>query len=123
MQNTIDLETGRCFFHYTTREAAFDHILPTRQLRFSTYEQMRDPLENSPWQFVGAYFVDPTDPTRGEKHLLDFYRGSHSIFRLAHLLAVTVNAEGYSVDGEDFANGWGRARMWEQYAEEHARVR
>jgi hypothetical protein len=122
MRETIDLETADCFFHYTTREAAFDHIIPTRQLRFSTYEQMRDPLESRPWQFIGAYFVDPKDPNRGEKKLFNFYRGSHSVFRLAHLLALTVDAEGYSEDGQRFARGWARARMWEQYAENHAGV-
>jgi hypothetical protein len=83
---------------------------------------MRDPLESRPWQFTGAYFVDPNDPHRGEKQLFSFYRGSHSIFRLAHLLALTVDADGYSTDGARFAKGWARARMWEQYAENHAGV-
>jgi hypothetical protein len=122
MQKTIDLETSDCFFHYTTREAAFEHILPTQRLRFSAYEQMRDPLENRPWQFVGAFFVDSEDPQRGERQYFEFTRGSHSVFRLAHLLALTVDAQGYSADGEHFAKGWARARMWEQYAENHAGI-
>jgi len=119
---TIDLETSDCFFHYTTREAAFEHILPTGQLRFSTYEQMRDPLESRPWQFTGAWFVNPENPHLGEKQLFSFYRGSHGVFRLAHLLALTVDAKGYAPDAEHFAKGWSRARMWEQYAENHVGV-
>lgn len=119
---TIDLETSNCFFHYTTREAAFEHILPTGQLRFSTYEQMRDPLESRPWQFTGAWFVNPENPHLGEEQLFSFYRGSHGVFQLAHLLALTVDAGGYAPDAEHFAKGWSRARMWEQYAENHAGV-
>jgi hypothetical protein len=119
---TIDLETSDCFFHYTTREAAFEHILPTAQLRFSTYERMRDPLESRPWQFTGAWFVNPENPHLGEKQLFGFYQGSHGVFRLAHLLALTVDAKGYAPDAEHFAKGWSRARMWEQYAENHAGV-
>ncbi len=119
---TIDLDTSECFFHYTTREAAFEHILPTQRLRFSTYEQMRDPLESRPWQFTGAWFVNPENPHLGETQLFSFYQGSHGVFRLAHLLALTVDAEGYASNAEHFAKGWSRARMWEQYAENHAGV-
>jgi hypothetical protein len=39
-----------------------------------------------------------------------------------HLLALTVDAEGYAPDAEHFAKGWSRARMWEQYAQNHAGV-
>lgn len=123
VQETIDVETSACFFHYTTRQAAFDHILPEQRLRFSTYEAMRDPLESRPWQFTGAWFVQPReDPYLPEKQLFSFLNGSHRVFQLAHLLALTVDAEGYSAGGERFAKGWARARMWEQYAENHAGV-
>ena len=48
---------GDYFFHYTTRDAAFGHILPTRKLRMSPYSAMRDPLEKQevavPWQLLG----------------------------------------------------------------------
>lgn len=45
----ISLDTSKCFFHYTTREAAFSDIIPRRRLRFSTYALMRDQLENKQW--------------------------------------------------------------------------
>ena len=32
--------------HYTTAEAAFEHILPEERLRMSPYADMRDPIEN-----------------------------------------------------------------------------
>lgn len=51
-----------------------------------------------------------------------FSRVAQEIFRLAHLLAFTIDAPGYSRAGQHFAAGWARARMWEQYAEKHAGV-
>lgn len=123
MRETIDIDTSGCFFHYTTREAALEHIVPTRKLRFSPYEQMRDPLESRPPQFTGSWFVQPgEDPHLREKQLFAFYRGSHGVFRQAHLLAFTVDAEGYEPGAEKFAQGWSRARMWEHYAERHAGI-
>lgn len=59
----IDLDTSRCFFHYTTREAAFGDIIPRRRLRFSTYARMRDPMENKQWAFPAAYWVRNDEPT------------------------------------------------------------
>ena len=119
---TIDLDTSECFFHYTTREAAFEHILPTGKLRFSTYEQMRDPMENR-WRWGGAWFISPEeDPRVREKLFFEFLRGSQGIFRQAHLLALTVDAEDYAPNAEWFKRGWSRARMWEHYAEKHAGV-
>src|SRR4029077_1004609 len=62
------------------------------------------------------------DPHFGEKRLMSFYQGSHGLFQRAHLLALTVDAEGYSPGAKQFAEGWSRARMWEQYAEKHMGV-
>jgi hypothetical protein len=123
VKETIDLDTPKCFFHYTTREAALEHIVPSGKLRFSTYERMRDPLESRPPQFTGSWFVAPEEePHLREKQLFQFYRGSHGVFEQAHLLAFTVDAEDYEPGAEKFAQGWSRARMWEHYAEKHAGI-
>jgi len=47
------------FFHYTTREAAFAHILPERQLRLSPYSKVNDPMESK-------------SGVRPSRHLLDW---------------------------------------------------
>ena len=39
---------GDYLYHYTTREAAFEHILPDRTLLLSPAHRMRDPLESNP---------------------------------------------------------------------------
>jgi hypothetical protein len=123
MQETIDLDTSKCFFHYTTRDAAFGDIVPRRRLRFSSYGRMCDPLENQPWQWIGEWSVSPQhDPRLGENKFMDFNRRARDVFRLAQLLALTKDADNYGAEAADFAKGWARARMWEQYSENHGGV-
>jgi len=46
------LPSGKYFFHYTTRDRAFQDILPSGKLKFSSLNEMRDPLENKRWLFL-----------------------------------------------------------------------
>ena len=117
---SLDIRTEDCFFHYTTREASFDYILPSGQLRFSPYWEMRDPLENTPWTWMASWSPFQKEPGLPEKKLYGFWRNTHSVFRLAHLLAFTIDTPG--ADRSAFAQGWFRPRMWEQYAEDHQGV-
>jgi hypothetical protein len=118
----IHLDTTACFFHYTTREAAFGDIVPRKRLRFSAYERMRDPMENKQWTFPAAWFVKDDEPIESrEQAYFEFHHLAAEIFKLAHLLALTVDAP-YPRPDEEFGRGWSRARMWEQYAEEHRGV-
>lgn len=119
----MDETPGSLFFHYTTREAAFEHILPTRSLAFSPYSRMRDPLENRRWGFVGSMRGD-SGPEH-EQAWFSFHRHANEIRDSAKLLSLAVDADCENDDGDDaelFARGWSRARMWEQYAENHAGV-
>lgn len=116
------MDTPKCFFHYTTREAAFGHILPSRKLRFSPYEQMRDPMENKEWSWRASWPVDNPDLEAEdplEEAFFYFQELARKIRLQAHLLALTVDAPDYPAPAEEFAKGWARARMWEQYAENH----
>lgn len=113
------------FFHYTTRDAAFEHILPSKTLRFSPYDRMRDPLENKAWRFGGAYWMDPVTveeghPDHPESAFFQFERSANTIKASAKLLSLTLDAPMDDVPSEWFSRGWSRARMWEQYAEAHA---
>jgi len=125
MRLTIILDTANCFFHYTTRDVAFEHILPNGKLKFSTYDQMRDPLENKDWSWSGSWPVDNPDLDAEdplEDAFFNFQEPARWIRKQAHLLALTVDAPGYSSHANGFAKGWARARMWEQYGENHAGV-
>jgi len=105
--------------HYTTAEAAFEHIVPSGELRLSPYSRMRDPLENHDLAFGGAGFrTDIIDETYSR--VMDMIRRTRNEVRL---LSFTVDAtEGYSERDTPFQRAWARARLWEQYAEKHAGV-
>jgi hypothetical protein len=120
----MGLDTQKCLFHYTTREAAFEHILPARKFRLSTYGEMRDPLENKDLHLPAGWFEGGGDEKNKEQAYATFMRATAEIRRRAHLLAFTVDADvyAYSPHASSFAAGWSRARMWEHYAEQHAGV-
>lgn len=119
------LEHGKVLFHYTTREAAFEHILPDKQLRFSPYTEMRDPLENK-WLFRCSYTVPTHMPDEHPDHpertreCLELHAAR--IRESAKVLSLTLDADGFAAPDSLFGRGWSRARMWEQYAENHAGV-
>lgn len=113
-------EPGENLFHYTTREAAFEHILPTGRLRFSRHRDMRDPLEYKEWLIPG-HTVGGIADDRLSNLMRGFHRALAERRGSAHLLSLaTDDAEDF--DREPFWRGWSRGRMWEQYAEDHAGV-
>ena len=86
---------------------------------------MRDPLENK-WIFSYWYEVpdgmtddDPEHPGQAVAFIED--RASR-IRESAKVLSLTLDTEGLEESDELFGRGWARARMWEQYAENHAGV-
>lgn len=119
------LDHGEVLFHYTTREAALEHIVPDRQLRLSPYSAMRDPLENK-WLFHCSYSVPDdmpdSDPEHPERTAELIKREAAAIREGAKVLSLTLDAEAFGRGAELFGRGWARARMWEQYAENHAGV-
>jgi len=122
----IRLDPGRYFFHYTTREAAFGGILPSRRLRLSPYGAMRDPLENQQWRFTfsGRGASDDAAVIRDAAEQDEFERRANEETRArSHLLSLTIDADPQD-DGErpPFCFGGARARMWEQYAERYRGV-
>jgi hypothetical protein len=123
----LDFPIGKCLFHYTTREAAFGHILPMRELRMPSLQQMRDPLENKTW-LLGAgggwtgRGAEAAEKADQEFAFFQFNLLANSIRERARLLALTTDADGYSPSGSEFARGWARPRMWENYGENHEGV-
>jgi hypothetical protein len=83
---------------------------------------MRDPMENKEWSWRGSWPVDNRDLDAEDPLEEAFFRFQELARRIreqAHLLALTVDAPDYPIHAEDFAKGWARARMWEQYGENH----
>lgn len=121
----MDFERGESFFHYTTREGAFEHIMPTGRLRFSRYLDMRDPLENKLWRFIGGAWGEKPRAEQ-DRQLAGYFEFDHlanQIRERSFLLSMTIDASPEeSGEDEPFCRGWARARMWEQYAENHAGV-
>jgi hypothetical protein len=89
---------------------------------------MRDPLENKAWRpQPAAYWADPAkgapgDPGHPETNYWQLTAWAAEIWDQAHLLAFTVDADDYLPEKEVFSRGWARARMWEQYGEDHSGV-
>jgi len=122
----IRLDPDKYFFHYTTRDAAFGGILPSRRLRLSPYGVMRDPLENQQWKFTftGRGARDDATVIADVAEQTEFERRANEETRArSHLLSLTIDADPQA-DGErpPFCFGWARARMWEQYAERYRGV-
>jgi hypothetical protein len=113
--------------HYTSAEAAFDHILPEGKLRLSPYARMRDPLENRDLTFVGSLPLDGEPEELVLEELTDLMDDASLRIRRIRdrmlLLSFTVDATAdYSDGDEPFMRAWARARMWEQYASNHEGV-
>lgn len=122
------MEYGRYFFHYTKWKTASERIIPSGTLRLSPYSQMRDPLEAmAPMLGAGASYA-PGDEEAAERMGRTHYEAQEEIGRLrscTKVLSLTVDAEWAAEVPEydrRFGMGWARARMWEQYAENHTGV-
>ena len=117
-------QPGDFFFHYTTRQAAFQHILPALQLRLSPALVMRDPLESNPALVSGSWYVsdDPKAQRAVEATVMQASLDLQQLRRCSKVLCLTIDALDYVGDAEIFGRGYARARMWEQYAEKHKGV-
>jgi hypothetical protein len=110
---------GQWLAHYTKSATAFEHILPTKQLRMSPYHRMRDPTENKDLILSGRGWREQPDARaawvgalRGVKRIRDGMR----LLSLTHDDAAPNDVE------PTFACCWARPRTWEQYADEHRGV-
>jgi hypothetical protein len=116
------LEGKRYVFHYTKAETALTHILPSRMLRLSPYENLNDPRESRQWLFT----VVAPEGALGPGQSLE--RGR----RMSDLLKSCSRVCCFCSDGLPFqrqgnldlanvpdATGWAHASMWAHYAADH----
>lgn len=108
-------EQGRYAYHYTTSNAAFQHILPSGQLRLNSLAKLRDPIENKDWfrqLWTGLW------PLKEVEH---FYHVVNKTTHETKLVSFTLDAP-IQDRSPEYARGYARPRMWEQYAENHMGV-
>lgn len=111
-------DPGRWIYHYTKREAAFSSIVPSGRLRLSAYALLGDPLEAREW---GLRYTDSERDPIGAP-LEQVHAATTELKRVAKVLSLSVDAEGYPSILQEFGSGLARPHMWDQYAENHQGV-
>jgi len=108
-------------FHYTSRDSLLA-ILDSGNLRLNTPSRMNDPRERTQW--IPEKIVHPeggvspaTMQIKDEVHdQIDLQLRLSA--RVACLTSDRTPSAGAG-PGTNFHRGWGRARMWEQYGQQH----
>lgn len=111
-------EPGPWLGHYTTAAIAFEHIVPTGQLRMSPYHLMRDPAENKDLLPSAAV---PRGQEHAEREYFAAIRKLKEERDRVRLLSFTSDVS-YEPRAKIFGCCWARPRLWEQYADTHRGV-
>lgn len=119
-----DLEDPHQYlYHYTTRQAALDAILPTGRIRLGLLRHTNDPREAKEWRFGGATPPGETGISNEEylETMLDAARLAQATTKL---LCLTRDDPVGSMrpPNEIFGRGFSHSRMWTQYADGHRGV-
>jgi hypothetical protein len=115
-------EHGQFFFHYTTADTAFRHILPSGELRLSPYSRMRDPLEAKAWHMSVVGFRGDEDRDSEFRRFWELQEWVYRAREQSKLLSLSIDGPHYAGELEEFTRGYARASMWELYADRHAGV-
>jgi hypothetical protein len=110
-------EHGQFVYHYTTRDAGFAHIIPTGTMRFSSMAAMRDPVENKDW--LEGLLAPITWPDEDVERVIELV---HATLETTKILSLTLDSPLDRGTSAEYARGYARPRMWEQYAENHQGV-
>ena len=113
-----DLDPGeRYLYHYTSAES-LARILDAGTLRLGPYANTNDPRENREWFPSMSMGPDFDEVATG----FDFFRMGRDVGsalrRRASLACLTMDRTPTGF-GSSFGRGWGRPRMWSQYADAH----
>jgi hypothetical protein len=106
---------GELFFHYTTADAAFRHILPSGTLRLRPYNTMRDPLEAKEWHLGGVGWGEI------EQEFFATYSLAQRAKQCSKLLSLSIDTPAADEESS-FGRGYALASMWELYGDAHAGV-
>jgi len=104
-------------FHYTTVATALKHILANRQLRLGSPTNTNDPFESEP------HSVGLTGEAQPVEAMFPLFQLAGRLFRdRCRLACLTRSGPNSWSSAPGFGNGFMRARMWAQYADNHAGV-
>jgi hypothetical protein len=114
-------DQDRFLYHYTSAKTAIDYILKHKQLKLGRYINTNDPKETKTWQFsIGT----------NENLDLSGYSLTEISERFTQALKHKTNLACFSQDEaltgdhtrDIYARGFGKSRMWAQYADNHKGV-
>ena len=120
MSNVIDLNKPfqideNLLFHYTKHNTAIENIIPNMTLRFNSFTSTNDPLE-----FFNFHFTSITSssyPHWGD--LIIKGKGINELRNKTKFTSFCIDKE-YDKSYEIiYHRGFGKSRMWSQYAENH----
>src|SRR5437016_1533783 len=108
---------GEFLFHYTGTDKALRYILPDARLRLSSFAGTNDPRETRDWLFTLACRAKEAPPGEALRISKDLSRAIKGLTRVACFC-------GNSPRGAALPelNGPFHARMWAQYADNHAGI-
>jgi hypothetical protein len=115
-------DAGNLLAHYTRADTAFDRILPSGMLRMNPYSRMRDPFEYKEPMILSAGSIGSDHDT--DNRIWFLMQNAVSRSKDPYCLLSLTQGIGSAAYGREevFRCPWARARMWEQYAENHAGV-
>lgn len=111
----------RLLYHYTSAKTATEYILKDKQLKLGRYINTNDPKETKTWQF---------SVRTNEERDLSGYSLAEISERFTQALKHKTNLACFSQDEaltgdhtrDIYARGFGKSRMWAQYADNHKGV-
>ena len=114
-------DQDRFLYHYTSANTALEYILKNKQLMLDRYINTNDPKETKTWQFAIS---------TNEKRDLSGYCLNELSERFTRVLKHRTNLVCFSQDStltgdhtiDMYARGFGKSRMWAQYADNHKGV-
>jgi hypothetical protein len=114
-------DQDRFLYHYTSANTAIEYILKNKQLKLGKYINTNDPKETKTWQFsIGT----------NENRDLSGYSLTEISEKFTQALKHKTNLACFSQDEalkgdhtrDIYARGFGKSRMWAQYADNHKGV-
>jgi hypothetical protein len=113
-------------YHYTSAQTLTDHILPTRRLRFSRFENVNDPRESRKWAFNFIKYSSALD-ARVEEISEGFNHHLKRDWRIGCFVSDTDGAvvsqeregNGQNVINALYERGHSRPAMWWHYGDKH----
>jgi len=106
----------RPLFHYTSGDVALDHLLTDGRLRLQAPTGLNDPFESEPISV--AFLLED----QNQQHRRGTFEAASELLRNTCRLCCLTLSGHYDHGPVGFGDGFARARMWAQYAENHAGV-